>query len=115
MFHKAKDIIGCAVHATDGIIGQVTDLFVDSEDWHVRYLAITKDNSTIDNPTDERILLLPMHWVDRLDIDGRAFYLSASHEEVQTGSHAEESTDSLSAVDEALWETFPASDPATPY
>jgi sporulation protein YlmC with PRC-barrel domain len=37
---KAKELIGRKVHATDGNIGSVTNLYFDDDRWTVRYLVV---------------------------------------------------------------------------
>ncbi len=41
MLRNVKDLIGYAIHATDGAIGSVDDLYLDDEDWTVRYLVVS--------------------------------------------------------------------------
>jgi len=44
MLHKARDLHGDALHAEDGEVGSVDDLYFDDEDWDVRYLVVnTRD------------------------------------------------------------------------
>lgn len=40
MLHKAKDLQGDAIHAEDGEVGSVDDLYFNDEDWDVRYLLV---------------------------------------------------------------------------
>jgi sporulation protein YlmC with PRC-barrel domain len=40
MLHKIKDLQGDALHAEDGEVGSVDDLYFDDEDWDVRYLVV---------------------------------------------------------------------------
>jgi hypothetical protein len=40
MFRSLKEIIGYAVHAADGDIGQVHDFYFDDQTWTVRYLVV---------------------------------------------------------------------------
>jgi sporulation protein YlmC with PRC-barrel domain len=40
MLHRAKDLQGDAIHAEDGEVGSVDDLYFDEEDWDVRYLVV---------------------------------------------------------------------------
>lgn len=37
---NAKDLLGYSIHATDGDIGKVIDLYFDDERWAVRYLVV---------------------------------------------------------------------------
>jgi sporulation protein YlmC with PRC-barrel domain len=40
MLHKIKDLHGEALHAEDGEVGSVDDLYFDDEEWDVRYLVV---------------------------------------------------------------------------
>jgi hypothetical protein len=40
VLRNMKDIEGFAIHATDGIIGQVKDFYFDDESWVVRYFVV---------------------------------------------------------------------------
>lgn len=40
MLHKVRDLQGDALHAEDGEVGSVDDLYFDDEDWDVRYLLV---------------------------------------------------------------------------
>jgi sporulation protein YlmC with PRC-barrel domain len=40
MLHKASKLRGTTVRATDGEIGTVDDVYLDDQQWRVRYLAI---------------------------------------------------------------------------
>ncbi len=40
MLHSQKDIEKCAISASDGDIGQVTDLYFDDQAWAIRYLIV---------------------------------------------------------------------------
>ena len=40
MLHKARDLHGDALHAEDGEVGSVDDLYFDDEHWDVRYLLV---------------------------------------------------------------------------
>jgi sporulation protein YlmC with PRC-barrel domain len=44
MLHKARDLRGDALHAEDGEVGSVDDLYFDDAGWDVRYLVVnTRD------------------------------------------------------------------------
>ena len=45
MLHKAKDLQGDALHAEDGEVGPVDDLYFDDERWDVRYLLVDARHS----------------------------------------------------------------------
>lgn len=40
MLRNVRDLRGFAIHATDGLIGAVDDLYFDDEDWAIRYLVV---------------------------------------------------------------------------
>jgi sporulation protein YlmC with PRC-barrel domain len=40
MLLKVRDLQGDAIHAEDGEVGSVHDLYFDEEDWDVRYLVV---------------------------------------------------------------------------
>jgi hypothetical protein len=40
MLRNVNDLRGFAIHATDGVIGEVDDLYFDDENWAVRYLIV---------------------------------------------------------------------------
>ena len=40
MLRNVKDLRGYAIRATDGVIGEVDDLYFDDEDWAIRYLVV---------------------------------------------------------------------------
>ncbi len=40
MLRNVKELQGFAIHATDGVIGEVDDLYFDDEHWAIRYLVV---------------------------------------------------------------------------
>ncbi len=40
MLRNVKNLRGFALLATDGVIAKVDDLYVDDEDWGIRYLVV---------------------------------------------------------------------------
>jgi hypothetical protein len=44
MLHSMKNLIGWNLHATDGDIGTITDVYFDDHDWEVRYLVVEAGN-----------------------------------------------------------------------
>lgn len=40
MLRSVKDLRGYAIRATDGMIGEVADLYFDDDDWAIRYLVV---------------------------------------------------------------------------
>lgn len=67
MLRNMKDIEGFAIHATDGILGQVKDFYFDDSSWVVRYFVV----ETSLWHTNRRTLISPMsmgipNWSERL-------------------------------------------------
>lgn len=40
MLRNARELLGCAIHAVDGDIGHINDLYFDDEKWGIRYLVV---------------------------------------------------------------------------
>jgi sporulation protein YlmC with PRC-barrel domain len=40
MLHKVRDFHGDSIHAEDGEVGSVDDVYFDGDDWDVRYLLV---------------------------------------------------------------------------
>lgn len=55
MLHKASRLRGTTVQATDGEVGTLQDLYLDDEQWRVRYLAV----KTAPGPAGRVVLLTP--------------------------------------------------------
>lgn len=44
MLRNVKELRSFVIHATDGTIGEVADLYFDDEDWTIRYLVVDTGN-----------------------------------------------------------------------
>lgn len=76
---SAGEIIGYSIHARDGEIGKVKDLFVDEEDWVVRYAEIeTQKWSSGKN------VLAQSRRVMQIDYQSRALTMSLSRHAIQS-------------------------------
>src|SRR6185312_6880682 len=40
MLYKARDILGCAVDASDCQVGRIKDLYFDDQTWNLRYVVV---------------------------------------------------------------------------
>ena len=56
MLRNVNDLRGYAIRATDGVIGEVDDLYFDDEDWAIRYLVV--DTGTW--LRDRKVLISPI-------------------------------------------------------
>jgi hypothetical protein len=70
---RADDVATCSVAGTDGEIGHVKDLLIDDVAWAVRFVQVEMR---------DRIVLVPVTWVERIDPDGRVLRLSVVSEQV---------------------------------
>lgn len=44
MLHHGKSLKGFGIHATDGEIGHVSDIYFEDRGWHVRYFVVSTGN-----------------------------------------------------------------------
>ena len=124
--HTTEELRNFAVQASDGTIGTITDLALSSTEWRVRYLIV--------DPADwlpGKRVIVPVSWIHEIAWQKQQVYVTLSREQVQDSPDLE-SLEALdreyeerfyayyqrhpywleeSAVDEASWESFPASDP----
>jgi uncharacterized protein YrrD len=56
VLRNVKDLSGYTIHATDGLLGAVDDLYFDDEDWAVRYLVV----DTGDWLSERKVLISPL-------------------------------------------------------
>jgi sporulation protein YlmC with PRC-barrel domain len=62
--HSTRDLMGYAIQATDGEIGHVEDVVIDTATWHIRYLVVDTQNGW---PT-KKILISP-RWIHQVHWD----------------------------------------------
>jgi hypothetical protein len=86
MLRSTTDLAGCALQATDGMIGHVKDVYFDDEKWVVRYL-IVETGSWL---ASRKVLVSPIAIGSR---DWTARVLSASISKEQVRSCPDISTD----------------------
>jgi sporulation protein YlmC with PRC-barrel domain len=56
VLRNVKELRSFAIHATDGMIGEVSDLYFDDEDWAIRYLVVDTGNWL----AGRRVLISPL-------------------------------------------------------
>lgn len=124
--HTLIELRNFTVQARDGVIGQIADLRFATSDWVIRYLII----ETGDWLADKQILI-PVTRIEQIDWEGRTIDVSLTRVQFAR-SPTVGSTDTFdrsfeerffdcyerpgywikeSEVDQASWESFPASDP----
>lgn len=71
MLRNVKDLQGYAIRATDGLIGNVDDVYFDDEDWAVRYLVVDTGSWL-----SGRKVLIPPIFLGSLDRKARTLSVS---------------------------------------
>jgi uncharacterized protein YrrD len=79
MLRSVKSIEKFAVHADDGRIGAVADLFFDDERWVVRYVVVDTGGWL----TGRQVLLSPISF-SQADWDGKALHARLSRERIES-------------------------------
>jgi len=79
MLRTAKDLYGLAIHATDGDIGSVVDLYFDDESWVVRYLVVDTGAWL----PGRRVLLSPLSLLRHLESDQQSLPVALTKEQVR--------------------------------
>ena len=77
MLRDSKEILGCSLGAQDGMIGTVSDFFLDDEVWVIRYLVV----DTGVGAAARKVLIMPVV-LGRPDWDGRMLSVTVTREQV---------------------------------
>jgi sporulation protein YlmC with PRC-barrel domain len=77
-FRNAKSVIGYSLHATDGDIGTVDDLYFDDERWTVRYLVVDTGSWL----TGRKVLISPRA-IGEVDWDAKALPVQLTKSQVE--------------------------------
>lgn len=84
MLKNAKDLEKFVVNATDGEIGEVSDLLLEDDKWTVRYLVV----QTTGQPERPRVLISPVS-VQKTDWPRRRVQLALTREKVMNSPSVE--------------------------
>lgn len=119
-------LLNFTVRAEDGELGVVQDVVATLPDWTLRYLLLNAETWLPD-----KCVVVPLAWIDHVDWEQQRIDVAVTCAQVRAGPHIQ-STRELnreferrfyahfqrpgywireSEVDEASWESFPASDP----
>jgi len=75
---SVREVTGYHIHATDGDIGHIQDIFADENDWIIRYmLADTR------NWWPGKHVLLARDWVQKIEWDDRSITVNVTREQVK--------------------------------
>jgi hypothetical protein len=78
MLHRVDELLGFTIHAADGDIGRVHDLYFDDQRWTIRYLVVDTRHWL----PGQRILLSPVS-VRRVDWARRQIVVALSREQIR--------------------------------
>lgn len=78
MKRRLKDVKGFHVHATDGIIGHVTEFYFDDALWNIRYVVVGTGKWL----SGRKVLIAPQS-VRALDMDREHFVVDLSQEQIK--------------------------------
>jgi sporulation protein YlmC with PRC-barrel domain len=78
MLRSVKDFEGYQVHATDGVIGTVSDCYFDDEHWAVRYLVVETGTFF----SERKVLISPISF-RHADPSTRQFHLALTQAKVK--------------------------------
>ncbi|MHB9029741.1 MAG: PRC-barrel domain-containing protein [Candidatus Latescibacterota bacterium] len=97
----AKDIIGGPVQATDGEIGHVSDLIVDSDSWAVRYVEVDTRNIL----PGKHVLVLPQ-MVMRINWDESRVFITVRKDVVKLAPEYDSDRLPDRTYEESLYEYY---------
>lgn len=78
MLQKAKDLLGIALVATDGIMGDIEDFYFDDEHWTIRYLVVNTGTWI----QKHQVLISPRA-IARFDLTKHQLQINLTREQVQ--------------------------------
>lgn len=125
-FRTLEDLRNFTIHANDGEIGRIKDLVFSPSDWVIRYMVVDTGNWLVGKK-----VLVSREWIQGIDWEKQSVSVSITRSQVKE-SPTLDSVNKLdrafeerfytyyhrphywiedSKVDEASWESFPASDP----
>jgi hypothetical protein len=73
-----KEVHGYHLQATDSMIGHLQDLLIDPRSWAIRFIVIDTRNWL-----PGRQVLIPPHWIIRLDWDRKNLYVDVTRDAVK--------------------------------
>jgi sporulation protein YlmC with PRC-barrel domain len=78
MLQRVKDLYGYTIHATDGDVGHVDDLYFDDDHWTVRYLVVDTGPLFF----GRKVLISPVA-IESIDWDREALRVDLTQEQVE--------------------------------
>lgn len=96
-----RELTGYHIHAQDGEIGHVEDVFAEDDTWSIRYLMIDTSNWI-----GGRTVLLAPEWANRIDWARKQVHVDVTRAEVQASPEYDPAADIDGKYEERLAESF---------
>jgi hypothetical protein len=75
---STREVIGYALHASDGVIGHVDDFILHQEDWVIRYMIVDINRWLIG-----RKVIIPPDWISEINWENAEVFVDVSKETVR--------------------------------
>jgi hypothetical protein len=83
---NSAKVTGYDIQASDGSMGHVQDFVFDKASWVIRYVVVDTRNWW---PGGKKVLVAK-HWIDRIDWETSAVYVSLTREQIKNGPEYDE-------------------------
>ncbi|QEG24665.1 PRC-barrel domain-containing protein [Mariniblastus fucicola] len=101
MQQRFSDIKNCKLFTTDGVIGKVTDLLVEDDEWIVRYLVVD-----IQSPISSRRILIAPAAIEGVNIENNMIATILSAQQVMQSPLLDDDQPACRRYEEALVEYY---------
>jgi hypothetical protein len=101
MLRSAKDLRGYAIHATDGVIGEVEDMYCDNERWTIRYFVVDTGSRL-----SGRKVLVPPLWIDAVDWSTSKVSVDLFRHAIQGAPHFDAAAQFTREREQAMYEHY---------
>jgi len=98
MLHKASQMRGYHIVATDGDIGHADDFLVDDRDWSLRYVVVDTSNWI-----GGRSVLIASAAIARIDSPDKKIYVAMTRDAIRSGPSVESADIDPAETAPALW------------
>jgi len=98
MLHKANEMRGYHIVATDGAIGHVKDFLIDEHGWTLRYLVVDTSNWI-----GGKSVLIASTAIARVDSPGRHIHVALTRDAIKSGPSVSSAPIDPAEMVPALW------------
>jgi hypothetical protein len=101
MLRKVRELLGYAIRAVDGSVGQVDDFFLDDETWVIRYLVADLGNWL----PGRKVLISPIT-LEQPDWEQQIFPVNLTKDQIQNSPHIDTDKPISRQQETALFEYY---------